>query len=49
MTKTKTHIGFIAEEVEENIPEKVENIFVKVDGIKKLSYIKMSVIGWGGS
>ena len=38
---TKTHIGFIAEEVEENIPEKVENILVKVDGIKKLSYVKM--------
>ena len=34
---TKTHIGFIAEEVEENIPEKVENILVEVDGIKKLS------------
>ena len=47
MGMTKTHIGFIAEEVEENIPEKVENILVKVDGIKKLSYIKMSVIGWG--
>ena len=33
---TKTHIGFIAEEVEENIPEKVENILVKGDGIKKI-------------
>ena len=46
MTKTKTHIGFIAEEVEENIPEKVENILVEVDGIKKLSYIKMNSILW---
>ena len=44
---TKSHIGFIAEEVEENIPEKVENILVKVDGIKKLSYVKMGSITWG--
>ena len=44
---TKTHIGFIAEEVEENIPEKVENILLKVDGIKKLSYVKMNSILWG--
>ena len=44
---TKSHIGFIAEEVEENIPEKVENILVEVDGIKKLSYIKMNSILWG--
>ena len=44
---TKSHIGFIAEEVEENIPEKVENILVKVDGIKKLSYVKMNSILWG--
>ena len=44
---TKRHIGFIAEEVEENIPEKVENILVEVDGIKKLSYIKMNSILWG--
>ena len=44
---TKTHIGFIAEEVEENIPEKVEHILVKVDGIKKLSYVKMNSILWG--
>ena len=44
---TKSHIGFMAEEVEENIPEKVENILVKVDGIKKLSYVKMGIITWG--
>ena len=44
---TKSHIGFIAEEVEENIPEKVENILVEVDGIKKLSYVKMNSILWG--
>ena len=46
---TKTHIGFIAEDVGENIPEKVENILVEVDGIKKLSYVKMGIITWGGS
>ena len=40
---TKSHIGFIAEDVKENIPEKVENILVEVDGIKKLSYS----ITWG--
>ena len=44
---TKSHIGFIAEEVEESIPEKVENILVEVDGIKKLSYIKLNSILWG--
>ena len=44
---TKTHLGFIAEDAEEALPEKVENIIMKVDGIKKLSYITMSVIGWG--
>ena len=44
---TKSHIGFIAEDVKENIPEKVENILVEVDGIKKLSYVKMNSILWG--
>ena len=44
---TKSHIGFIAEDVGENIPEKVENILVEVDGIKKLSYVKMGIITWG--
>ena len=44
---TKTHIGFIAEDVGENIPEKVENILVEVDGIKKLSYVRMGIITWG--
>ena len=44
---TKTHIGFIAEDVGENIPEKVENILVEVDGIKTLSYVKMGIITWG--
>jgi len=43
MRITKTHIGFIAEDVGENIPEKVENILVEVDGIKKLSYVKMGI------
>ena len=44
---TKTHIGFIAEDAEKVIPEKVENIFMKVDGVKKLSYVKMGCITWG--
>ena len=44
---TKTHIGFIAEDVGENKPEKVENILVEFDGIKKLSYVKMGIITWG--
>jgi len=44
---TKSHIGFIAEDVEENIPKKVDNILVEVDGIKKISYIKMGSITWG--
>ena len=44
---TKTHIGFIADDVGENIPEKVGNILVEVDGIKKLSYVKMGIITWG--
>ena len=44
---TKSHIGFIAEDAKENIPEKVENILVEVDGIKKLSCVKMNSILWG--
>ena len=47
MEITKTHIGFIAEDVGENIPGKVEHILVEVDGIKKLSYVKMNSILWG--
>ena len=44
---TKPHIGFIAEDVGENIPEKIEIILDEVDGIKKLSYVKMNSILWG--
>ena len=44
---TKTHIGYIAEDAEKVIPEKIENIIMNVDGIKKLSYIKMNTILWG--
>ena len=44
---TKTHIGFIAEKVEEHIPVKIENILVEVDGIKKLSCSKVGSITWG--
>ena len=44
---TKIHIGFIAEDAEKVIPEKVENIVMKVDGIKKLSYVKLNTVLWG--
>ena len=47
MEITKTHIGFIAEDVGENKKKKVEHILVEVDGIKKLSYVKMNSILWG--
>ena len=45
---TKNHLGFIADEIVEAIPPEWENI-VRVDdeGIKKLSYIKLSGILWG--
>ena len=45
---TKNHLGFIADEIMEAIPPEWENI-VRVDdeGIKKLSYIKLSGILWG--
>ena len=44
---TKSHIGFIAEDAKQVLPEKVGNVIMEVDGIKKLSYVKMSVISWG--
>ena len=44
----KNHIGFLAENVEENMPEEIENIVnVSQDGIKTLNYIKLSSILWG--
>ena len=44
---SKSHIGFIAEDAKQVLPEKVGNVIMEVDGIKKLSYVKMSVISWG--
>ena len=45
---TKNHIGFIADEIMEVIPPEWENIVMTNDeGIKKLSYIKLTGILWG--
>ena len=45
---TKNHIGFIADEIAEAIPDEWENIVMTDnEGIKKLSYIKMNSILWG--
>ena len=45
---TKNHLGFIANEIEEVIPDEWENIVMTDDeGIKKLSYVKLTGILWG--
>ena len=46
---TKNHFGFIADDLMNVIPPEWEDI-VRVDdeGIKKLSYIKLSGTLWGG-
>ena len=45
---TKNHLGFIADEIMEAIPPEWENIvMIDNEGIKKLSYIKLSGILWG--
>ena len=45
---TKNHIGFIADEISEVIPPEWQNIVMTDnEGIKKLSYIKLSSILWG--
>ena len=45
---TKNHIGFIADEIKEVIPDEWGNIVMTDDeGIKKLSYVKLSSILWG--
>ena len=45
---TKNHLGFIADEIMEAIPPEWENIdMTDNEGIKKLSYIKLSGILWG--
>ena len=45
---TKNHIGFIADEIMEVIPAEWENIVMTDnEGVKKLSYIKLTGILWG--
>ena len=45
---TKNHIGFIADEIMNVIPDEWENIVMTDDeGIKKLNYIKLTGILWG--
>ena len=45
---TKNHLGFIANEIEEVIPDEWENIVMTDDeGVKKLSYVKLTGILWG--
>ena len=45
---TKNHLGFIADEIMEAIPPEWENIvMVDNEGIKTLSYVKLSVVSWG--
>ena len=45
---TKNHLGFIADEIVDVIPPEWENIvMVDNEGIKKLSYIKLTGILWG--
>lgn len=45
---TKNHLGFIADEIMEAIPPEWENIvMIDNEGIKKLSYIKLTGILWG--
>ena len=46
---TTNHIGYIAEEVEENIPKEFEDIVVEQEGIKKLNYVKLSSVCWGAT
>ena len=45
---TKNHLGFIADEIIEVIPNEWENIVLENDeGIKQLNYVKLSGILWG--
>ena len=46
--ETKTHLGFIADEIMNVIPPEWENIVLENDeGIKQLNYIKLSSVLWG--
>ena len=45
---TKSHIGFVADEIESVIPKDFENIVNKNDeGVRMLNYVKMGSITWG--
>ena len=45
---TKNHIGFVADDLINEIPSEWENIVLENDeGIKQLNYIKMNAILWG--
>ena len=45
---TKNHIGFVADDLVPVLPEDIENIVnVNQDGIKTLSYMKLTSILWG--
>ena len=41
------HIGFVAENVEDNVPTEIQNIVYEVDGIKSLNYVKLNTLLWG--
>ena len=43
----KNHIGFVAENVEDNVPTEIQNIVYEVDGIKSLNYVKLNTLLWG--
>ena len=45
---TKNHIGFVADDLINEIPSEWENIVLENnEGIKQLNYIKMNAILWG--
>ena len=45
---TKNHIGIIADEIKEAMPTEWENIVMTDDeGVKKLSYVKLTSVLWG--
>jgi hypothetical protein len=45
---TKSHIGFVADEIESVIPKDFEHIVNKNDeGVRMLNYVKMGSITWG--
>ena len=45
----KNHIGFIAENVEQYLPEEIENIIIDTHDVKKLNYVKLTAFNWGAT